>query len=367
MGYTSWEKVRKLNQDQLGIDAPNEISLCNSSDEPSVKFIREMCEELRFDKSSEERINLRDFDGTSVRPGMIPYNMEKDIDRLCLENSVCRFLKSGSEQDAFDVYFCFVEMFVEVYSDFRINEKCVTGKISQMVNKFVKGLDKYYSDEMLRISYKRSVNLSDDRVAAHLFLKEWGMAAFLCDTEKLPVLRKLLNVFDNEPNAFSDIYSGIGFNDLYSFAVALNARHYYDGFEDEVSRKEMVDKYNELSLEYKISNIRQAKAFIGYLDKIGCFYTDSEIEKEPLCEFSSADMDIIGPLEHERWMSEKISMGWSCGISHKNKQERELTRTSHLFVPYDELSEYEQDKDVKPMICMLKLIRKYSKYRIYRK
>ena len=129
----------------------------------------------------------------------------------------------------------------------------------------------------------------------------------------------------------------------------------------------MVDKYNELSLEYKISNIRQAKAFIGYLDKIGCFYTDSEIEKEPLCEFSSADMDIIGPLEHERWMSEKISMGWSCGISHKNKQERELTRTSHLFVPYDELSEYEQDKDVKPMICMLKLIRKYSKYRIYRK
>ena len=82
-----------------------------------LAFIREDCEGLRFDKTKATHINSYelDFEGTSIKAKQIPYNMEKDIDRLCLENAIDRFLKSGKKEDAFDVYFCYLEMFVGNY------------------------------------------------------------------------------------------------------------------------------------------------------------------------------------------------------------------------------------------------------------
>ena len=74
----------------------------------ALSFIRESCEGLRFDKNkalSKESRNI-DFDGKSFAANQIPYNMEKDIDRLCLENAIERFLKSGKKEEAFDVYVC---------------------------------------------------------------------------------------------------------------------------------------------------------------------------------------------------------------------------------------------------------------------
>ena len=35
----------------------------------------------------------------------------RQIDRLCLQNAIKRFLSSGSKDDAFDVYYCFCEIF----------------------------------------------------------------------------------------------------------------------------------------------------------------------------------------------------------------------------------------------------------------
>ncbi|WP_461811734.1 hypothetical protein, partial [Faecalimonas sp.] len=50
-----------------------------------------------------------------MKLNQIPINMEKDIDRLCLEKAIERFLKSGKKEDAFDVYFCYLEMFIGDY------------------------------------------------------------------------------------------------------------------------------------------------------------------------------------------------------------------------------------------------------------
>ena len=53
-----------------------------------LTFIRERCEDLRFDWEKGEMLT-----GRSLRENQIPFNMEKDIDRLCFENAVARFLQ----------------------------------------------------------------------------------------------------------------------------------------------------------------------------------------------------------------------------------------------------------------------------------
>lgn len=89
----------------------------NSLEQAALSFIRDWCEDLRFDHSRAVSRDAKkpDLDGTSLYQNQIPYNMQMDIDRLCLENAVERFLKSGRKEDAFDVYFCYLEMFVGDY------------------------------------------------------------------------------------------------------------------------------------------------------------------------------------------------------------------------------------------------------------
>ena len=85
----------------------------------ALKFIDETCTNLRFDFDIEEKEKTEGLKGTSIGKNQIPYNMEKDIDRLCLSNAVKRFLKSGKKEDAFDVYYCYLEMFVGDYEKTR--------------------------------------------------------------------------------------------------------------------------------------------------------------------------------------------------------------------------------------------------------
>ena len=82
----------------------------------ALSFIRNRCEGLRFDPDIDESDGYK---GRSIKEDQIPYNMEKDIDRLCLENAIDRFLGSGKKEDAFDVYFCYLEMFVGDYEKTR--------------------------------------------------------------------------------------------------------------------------------------------------------------------------------------------------------------------------------------------------------
>ena len=79
-----------------------------------LTFIRESCEDLRFDYENGEL-----YTGRRLRENQIPFNIAKDIDRLCLENAIARFLQSGKKQDAFDIYFCYLDMYVGDYDKTR--------------------------------------------------------------------------------------------------------------------------------------------------------------------------------------------------------------------------------------------------------
>lgn len=166
-------------------------------EEAALSFIREYCEELRFDKSkaasmTNERL---DYDGTSLKPNQIPFNMEKDIDRLCLENAVARFLKSGKKEDAFDVYFCYLEMFVgdyektrrmiELLSEFEANGSGLLMKhrdhYSHSVYVFILGLAIFEANKVFREAYKKYYDIQDDHGAAAHYLQYWGLSSLFHD------------------------------------------------------------------------------------------------------------------------------------------------------------------------------------------
>lgn len=171
--------------------------LKNSLEQAALAFIRDDCEGLRFDTSKATDINdgNLDFEGTSLKAGQIPYNMEKDIDRLCLENAIDRFLKSGKKEDAFSVYFCYLEMFVgdyektrrmiELLSEFEANGSGLLMKhrdhYSHSVYVFILGLAIYRSNTVYREAYLKHYGFEDERSAAYHYLQYWGLASLFHD------------------------------------------------------------------------------------------------------------------------------------------------------------------------------------------
>lgn len=669
MAYLYLEKMSNYKQNESG-----------SLQEMVLSFIRNRCEGLRFDSSREDEKTTQKYTGKSNKPGVIPYNMQMDIDRLCLENAVKRFLASGRKEDAFDVYFCYMEMFIgsynncnrmiELLSEYENNGSSMLMKhrdhYSHSVYVFLIGIAIFESNEKFRDTYTEFYkdSLKKDQTIAHHFLEYWGLAALFHDIgypfeipfemvcsyfeerganedrektkrsdwpfisfnniaryrtinynnkkqlEKLygrafsstdelyayELENKLGSVYNKTESYFADVFDrktkspgefscfmdhayfsatvlfrelteSIGsekldrahidaltaiimhnslykfsiadyktdgnipfnmelhplayllmlcdelqcwdrvsygresrkevhpfdcefhfdsrrieavycfddaedsmekineyekkyseykemsrsdpkmekpklkayssFNDgsfakdirrivaidemadgsiqlsvdkkikkvdrslkktylsssnfmhLYDFAIALNDRYsYYElGSKDcDVNkivlheRIQQIESFNGLSLEYKLSNINQAKAFARYLNEIGSFYTDKAVDFEMVSEFTAAELEKIGPMEHKRWLQEHYDMGWVYG--EPTKEQRDLLRAHRDMIPggddtvivtdkaakdnYDRLSKAEQDKDTKPMILLLKLLRQYDGLRIYR-
>ena len=194
--------------------------------------------------------------------------------------------------------------------------------------------------------------------------------------------------------------SDSNFLHLYDFAVSLNGRYSHQGEEEKIKTEQLEKEFDEMSLEYKLTNIRQARNFDLYLNEIGCFYTDKPVDFDMLTSFTQDELDMIAPMEHDRWVREHIAMSWSYGTEYENKDLdishpekfglaasltekqiraalREQTRrhkltmdgnptTEEIKAHYDQLPPEEQGKDWKPMKSMLKLIKKYDGLRIYR-
>ena len=184
MGYTMLERS-------------GDSAACSRSGlaDAAVQFIRERCENLRFcgDKADAEK--REGYLGTSLRERQIPYQKQMDVDRLCLEKALERFLRSGSKEDAFDVYFCYLEMFVgdyektsrmiELLSEFEANGSRLLMKhrdhYSHAVYVFALGLALYQNNGAYRAEYSRCYGLTEEGQAACHYLNYWGMTALFHD------------------------------------------------------------------------------------------------------------------------------------------------------------------------------------------
>ena len=210
MAYTALEEMRQVNRERFGRDVgPCQPSLCGGGllrtdlKSSALRFLHERCEKLRFD----DRIAGQEaadgvFRGTSLKQGQIPYNMQMDINRLCLEKALERFIDSGVAEDAYDVYYCYLEIFfghygkskkmVELLSEFESNGSSLLMKhrdhYSHSVYVFALGLAIYETNEAYRGIFKKFYRISTrednreaDRKAACLFLQYWGLASLFHD------------------------------------------------------------------------------------------------------------------------------------------------------------------------------------------
>lgn len=156
---------------------------------------------------------------------------------------------------------------------------------------------------------------------------------------------------------------------IYDFAAALNAQ-YNKSYAPE---KKMLDDFDTLSLEYKLSNIRQAKKFAEALDEIGCFYTDRPVAYDMVTEFTDEELIILGKSEHKRWEDEKKDMCWiSAGdMTEELKKDKNLLREQarmhyDLDVKFDDLTDEEKAKDMDPLNTMMEKLLEFDGIRVYR-
>lgn len=212
----------------------------------------------------------------------------------------------------------------------------------------------------------------------------------IVDTSGMP----LIVVCDIAPvnRGNKQIYlSNSNFLHLHDFAVALNARHSHKGEEREVDQKELEEEFSNMSLEYKLSSIDQAKSFSRFLNAIHCFYSDRSVDFDVLKEFSAEQINTVGPMEYERWVRYFHSMGWSAGDLYQSvpvpegadeHEYREMIREQmrcsrvmmsgenltheQIYEHYDKLSDSDKDKDRLPFNSMLQLVRKFDGLRIYK-
>ena len=210
MAYTALEKMRRLNEAEFGQDVgPMQPVLFPGADKnndlksAALRFLHERCEGLRFNTEIEaEEIKNSDYRGTSIKPNQIPYNMQMDIDRLCLERELERFIDSGVAEDAYNVYYCYLEMFfgrygkskkmVELLSEFEANGSSLLMKhrdhYSHSVYVFALGLAIYETNGNFRRAFNAYYHLDKGTgkkarspKAAHFFLEYWGLTSLFHD------------------------------------------------------------------------------------------------------------------------------------------------------------------------------------------
>ncbi len=209
MAYTALEKMRIRNQNTYGKDVgPAQPALFGGGlvrtdlKSSALRFLHERCEELKFDADIEQKEEeTEELQGTSLKPNQIPYNMQMDLNRLCLEKTLERFIDSGVAEDAYDVYYCFLEIFfghygkskkmVELLSEFESNGSSLLMKhrdhYSHSVYVFALGLAIYETNSAYRQKfnefYEKELNGENqkDRKAANLFLEFWGITSLFHD------------------------------------------------------------------------------------------------------------------------------------------------------------------------------------------
>ena len=206
MAYTALEQMRKVNKERFGTDVgPFEPALYGAgragSDLKSaaLRFLHERCEGLRFSpEKAEEEARTGQCLGTSYKAGQIPYNMQMDIDRLCLERELESFIDSGVAEDAYTVYYSFLEIFmgkyghsskmIELLSEFESNASSLLMKhrdhYSHSVYVFALGLAIYETNETYRRTFQTFYGFqpgADEHRAAAFFLEYWGLTSLFHD------------------------------------------------------------------------------------------------------------------------------------------------------------------------------------------
>ena len=271
-----------------------------------------------------------------------------------------------------------------------------------------------FSDDRILARYVYDEE-EQDKIDRYLWsYVEWKKGGKICDAPKLKAysdmaddnksfirsIEEIVDITDTPLTVVCDTapvnrgskhayLSNSSFMHMHDFAIALNARNYFGEDEEQADKKILNDRFNSLSLEYKLFYIHQVSNFSRYLNAIHCFYTDRPVDFDMLSKFTEDQIDILSPMEHERWVKEHQVMGWKQGdlyerVSvpegvdetsyrimlreqlrcHRLATDGQQTR-EQILSRYQDLSKADKDKNRQVFNSMLKLLKTFDGLRIY--
>ena len=121
-------------------------------------------------------------------------------------------------------------------------------------------------------------------------------------------------------------------------AVAIHARYNEKQLSDHPERALAYPNFSELPDDIKYSNLRQAQGIYEKLRRFG-YTLCPKGTAGAITAFSPELIEIMAEQEHEEWMAERISRGWTLGEKNVEK------KTSPYLIPYAELSDEIKDYD----------------------
>ncbi len=119
-------------------------------------------------------------------------------------------------------------------------------------------------------------------------------------------------------------------------AIAIHMKYNEKRLKDFPNESLMYPEFSKLPDDIKYSNMRQAIGIYDKLESIGCSLFPKGGEEYKLSE---DDIEFLAEKEHEEWVEERISLGWTLG-----ERNVEMKTTPYL-VPYLELPEEIKDYD----------------------
>ncbi len=132
------------------------------------------------------------------------------------------------------------------------------------------------------------------------------------------------------------------------------------------------EDFGKLDLEFKVSNIEQAKSYGYKLELINCFFSRKDLDYPVVEDFNRVEANYTNNLgflcreEHVRWVKEKLAMGWKYGTDYTTHEERNRKKIHKDIVPYEMLPDEEKSKDELMVKNILRLLKKFdSNIKIY--
>ncbi len=172
--------------------------------------------------------------------------------------------------------------------------------------------------------------------------------------------QKRTNLFASDDNFIS----------LCDLAKAIHAS--YNEHCRSLSGSFISEDFGNLDLEFKLSNIEQAKSYGYKLELINCFFSRKDLDYPVVEDFNRVEAEYTNNLgflcreEHVRWVKEKLAMGWNYGTDYTTREERNRKKIHKDIVPYELLSENERSKDELMVTNILDLLKKFdSNIKIY--
>lgn len=171
-----------------------------------------------------------------------------------------------------------------------------------------------------------------------------------------------------------DYFSECKFIDLCKIAETI-CINYNKDCSDAGHQDVLREDFDDLLLEYKLSNIGQAKQYSRHLEDINCFFSDRQLDYPVVEKFTDEEITYLAIKEHIRWVSEKVTMGWRYGRQVETakldddtcyaKSQREKKRLHKDIVPFEALEGSHAERDVKPIERMIENLSAYG-IKIYR-